>query len=162
MKSDNQTLREAIRSYIKKVIKESEEEHKADAEWMVDKIATALDAATSKDKEYQYAAATDSSSLKQLAQSIKKQKQDEQVLKETFLDWLAGGARSLGRGIIDRRAGYLTQALKYDPKLQRMAKDAGLSGKDFESKIYGLMQKDTSFLKALASGNLRSRGPGRF
>jgi ribosomal protein S20 len=72
MKSDNQILREAIRSYIKKVIRESEEEQKADAEWIVDKIATALDAATNKDKDYQYAAAFDSIKLKKLAQDIKK------------------------------------------------------------------------------------------
>ena len=165
MKSDNQILREAIRSYIKKVIRESEEEQKADAEWIVDKIATALDAATNKDKDYQYAAAFDSIKLKKLAQDIKNDKQSDDadgVLKETFLDWLAGGARSLGRGIIDRRAGYLTQAMKHDPKLQRMAKDAGLSPRDFENRIYGLMQKDTSFLKALASGSLRARSSFKF
>lgn len=159
MNVNEQLLRESIRLYAQKIRKENKE---ADAEWMIDKIATALDAATNKDKDYQYAAAIDSEEFKQLAQDLKKEKQDEQVLKETFVDWLAGGARQWGRGIIDRRAGYLTQALKYDPKLQRMAKDAGLSGKAFEDKIYTLMQKDTSFLKALASGELRSRGAGRF
>ena len=85
---------------------------------------------------------------------IKNNKQSDDadgLLKETFLDWLAGGARSLGRGIIDRRAGYLTQAMKSDPKLQRMAREAGLNPRDFENKMYGLMQKDTSFLRALAS-----------
>ena len=159
MNANERLLRESIRLYAQKIRKENKE---ADTEWMVDKIATALDAATNKDKDYQYAAAFDSDEFKQLAQDLKTQKQDEQVLKETFIDWLAGGARQWGRGIIDRRAGYLTQAIEYDPKLQRMAKDAGLSGKDIESRIYGLMQKDNAFLKALASGNLRSRGAGRF
>jgi hypothetical protein len=159
MNANETLLRESIRLYAQKIRKENKE---ADAEWMVDKIATALDAATNKDKDYQYAAAIDSDEFKKVAQDLKKQKQEEAVLKETFVDWLAGGARQWGRGIIDRRAGYLTQALKYDPKLQRMAKDAGLSGKDFESRVYGLMQKDNAFLKALASGNLRSRGAGRF
>jgi hypothetical protein len=154
MKSDNQILREAIRSYIKKVIRESEEEQKADAEWIVDKIATALDAATNKDKDYQYAAAFDSIKLKKLAQDIKNNKQSDDadgVLKETFLDWLASGVSKVGKDIIDRRAGYLTQAVKSDPKLQRMAREAGLNPRDFENKMYGLMQKDTSFLRALAS-----------
>ncbi len=41
MKSDVQRLREALRSYIRKVIKEGD---KADAKWVVDKVATALDA----------------------------------------------------------------------------------------------------------------------
>ena len=39
--------------------------------------------------------------------------------------------------------------MKYDPKLQRMAKDAGLSSKDFEGKVYDMMKRDNSFLKAL-------------
>jgi len=152
MKSNHQRLREAIRSYIKKAIKENKQ---ADAEWMVDKVATALDAATNKDKDYQYVAAFDSEEFAQLAQDIKKQKQEEEVLKETFLDWLAGGASKWGREIIDRRAGYLTQALKNDPKLQRMARDSGISTRDFESKMYGLMKSDSSFLKALATQRFR-------
>ena len=152
MKAYEYILREAIRRYAQKIRKENAQ---ADAEWMVDKIATALDAATNKDKDYQYAAAFDSEEFAQLAQDIKKQKQEEGVLKETFLDWLAGGARNYGRGIIDRRAGYLTQAMRYDPKLQRMAKDAGLSPKDFEGKIYGLMKADNRFLKALATQTYR-------
>lgn len=152
MKANKQTLREAIRAYIKKTLKEDPQ---ADAAWMVDKIATALDAATNKDKDYQYAAAFDSDKFKQLAQDLKKEKQDEQVLKETFLDWLAGGAEKYGRGIIDRRAGYLTQAMKSDPKLAQMARNAGMSGHDFESKMYSIMKSDTKFLKALATQRYR-------
>lgn len=149
MKSNEQILREEIRRYIKKVIKEDKE---ADAEWVVDKIATALDAAVNKKKDYQYVAAMDSDEFKKTAKDIKNKTNDDesdQQLKETFLDWLASGARSLGKGIIDRRAGYLTQAMKYDPKLQRMAKDAGLSPKDFEGRVYDMMKRDNKFLKAL-------------
>lgn len=152
MKPKHQRLREAIRSFIKKAIKENAE---ADAEWVVDKIATALDAAVNKDKDYQFAAAFDSDKLKQLAQDLKKQKQDEQTLKETFLDWLAGGVNKYGQGIIDRRAGYLTQAIKSDPKLAQMAKNAGMSAKDFESKMYSIVKSDTSFLRALATQRYR-------
>ena len=158
MKSDNQILREAIRSYIKKVIRESEEEQKADAEWVVDKIATALDAATNKDKDYQYAAVRGSKEFNKLAQDIKDKKkdtEDDELLKETFLDWLASGARSFGRGIIDRRAGYLTQAMKHDPKLQRMAKDTGLSPAALEKKIYNMIGRDTNTLKAIVNFRLR-------
>jgi len=152
MKSNHQRLREAIRSYIKKAIKENKQ---ADAEWMVDKVATALDAATNKDKDYQYVAAFDSNKLKQLAQDIKNEKQTDELLKETFLDWLAGGASRWGREIIDRRAGYLTQAIKNDPKLQRIARDSGISARDFESKMYGIMKGDNRFLKALATQTYR-------
>lgn len=146
MKANEYILREAIRRYAQKIRKENAQ---ADAEWIVDKIATALDAATNKDKDYQYAAAFDSEEFAQLAQDIKKQKQEEETLKETFLDWLAGGARNYGRGIIDRRAGYLTQALKHDAKLQRMAKDAKLTPAQFEKKVYSMINQSTDTLKAI-------------
>jgi hypothetical protein len=164
MKSDNKRLREAIRNYAQKLQKENKQ---ADANWIVDKIASALDAATNDKKDYQMAAAAQSDAFKDLAKDLKgkmdsdSNKQDE-VLKETFFDWLAGGAKNYVHGILDRRAGYLQSAMKNDAKLQRMAREAGLSGRDFENKIYSLMQKDTSFLKALASGQLRARGAGRF
>ena len=155
MKSNEQILREEIRRYIKKVVKENKE---ADAEWVVDKIATALDAAVNKKKDYQYVAAMDSDEFKKTAKDIKNKTNDDesdQQLKETFLDWLASGARSLGKGIIDRRAGYLTQAMKYDPKLQRMAKDAGLSPAALEKKIYGMMRNDTDMLRAIVNQRWR-------
>lgn len=152
MNANEQLLRESIRLYAQKLRKENAQ---ADAEWMVDKIATALDAATNKDKDYQYAAAFDSDEFKQLAQDLKKEKQDEQILKETFLDWLAGGINKYGRGIIDRRAGYLTQAMKSDPKLAQMAKNAGMSPRDFENKMYSIVKSDTSFLRALATQRFR-------
>lgn len=152
MNKREQLLRELVRRSAQRLVKENKQ---ADAEWMVDKIATALDAATNKDKDYQYAAALDSEELKQLAQDIKKGKQDEAQLKESFLDWLAGGASKYGQGIIDRRAGYLTQAMKSDPTLQRLAKGSGMSARDFESKMYSIMKGDNKFLKALATQRFR-------
>jgi len=151
MKPSEQILREEIRRYIKKVVKENKE---ADAEWVVDKIVTALDAALSKKKDYQYVAAMDSDEFKKTARDIKNKTNDDesdQQLKETFLDWLASGVSKVGKGIIDRRAGYLIQAMKSDPKLQRIAREAGINQKDFENKIYGLMGRDRDFLKALAN-----------
>ena len=88
MKPNEQVLRKELRRYIKKVIKENKE---ADAEWIVDKIATALDAAINKKKDYQYAAAVDSDEFKKTAKDIKDKTEDgdsDQQLKETFLDWL--------------------------------------------------------------------------
>lgn len=161
MKPNHQRLREAIRSYIRKIIKETTQAQ-ADAEWVVDKVATALDAATNKNKDYQYAAALDSDKFKQLAQNLKKEKQKEQALKEAFLDWLGGGMRYWGRDFIDRKQGYLTQAIGHDPKLQRMAKEFGISNSNFEKTIYNLMQKDTSFLRDLASGKMRAKSAYRF
>jgi len=152
MNANETLLRESIRLYAQKIRKENKE---ADAEWMVDKIATALDAATNKDKDYQYAAAFDSEDFKKVAQDLKKKKQDEAVLKETFLDWLAGGIGKYGQGIIDRRSGYLMQAMKGDPKLAQMARNAGMSDRAFEDTMYKLMKSDTKFLQALATQRYR-------
>jgi hypothetical protein len=152
MNKREQLLRELVRRSAQRLVKENKQ---ADAEWMVDKIATAIDAATNKDKDYQYVAAFDSDELKQLAQDLKKGKQEEAVLKETFLDWLAGGASKWGKEIIDRRAGYLTQAIKNDPKLAQMARDSGMSAKSYEDTMYKLMKSDTKFLRALATQRYR-------
>jgi hypothetical protein len=76
---------------------------------------------------------------------------EEEKLKEGILSWMGGVARNIAYGIIDKRAGYLTQALKYDPKLQRLAKDLKLSTADFESRVTSLLDKDPDFLKALAN-----------
>ena len=152
MKAHEQLLRELIRKRAQKIQKENKQ---ADADWMVDKIATALAAATNKGKDYQYVAAFDSTEFKKIAQDIKNEKQTDEVLKETFLDWLAGGASRWGKEIIDRRAGYLTQAIKNDPKLAQMARDSGMSAKSYEDTMYKLMKSDTKFLRALATQRAR-------
>ena len=152
MKAHEQLLRELIRKRAQKIQKENKQ---ADADWMVDKIATALAAATNKGKDYQYVAAFDSTEFKKIAQDIKNEKQTDEVLKETFLDWLAGGASRWGKEIIDRRAGYLTQAIKNDPKLAQMARDSGMSAKSYEDTMYKLMKSDTKFLRALATQRFR-------
>jgi hypothetical protein len=152
MKAHEQLLRELIRKRAQKIQKENKQ---ADADWMVDKIATALAAATNKGKDYQYVAAFDSTEFKKIAQDIKNEKQTDEALKETFLDWLAGGASKWGKEIIDRRAGYLTQAIKNDPKLAQMARDSGMSAKSYEDTMYKLMKSDTKFLRALATQRYR-------
>ena len=152
MKDHEQLLRELIRKCAQKIQKENKQ---ADADWMVDKIATALAAATNKGKDYQYVAAFDSTEFKKIAQDIKNEKQTDEALKETFLDWLAGGASKWGKEIIDRRAGYLTQAIKNDPKLAQMARDSGMSAKSYEDTMYKLMKSDTKFLRALATQRAR-------
>ena len=152
MKAHEQLLRELIRKRAQKIQKENKQ---ADADWMVDKIATALAAATNKGKDYQYVAAFDSTEFKKIAQDIKNEKQTDEALKETFLDWLAGGASKWGKEIIDRSAGYLTQAIKNDPKLAQMARDSGMSAKSYEDTMYKLMKSDTKFLRALATQRYR-------
>lgn len=152
MKSNERELRKLIRNEVKRMLREDAQ---ASADWYVDKLSTALDAATNKDKDYQYAAAFDSDEFKKLVSRIKQKKQNEAKLKESFYSWLSGKAQKFAGGIIDRRTGYLTNALKDDPKLQRIAKTAGLSSKDFESRVYSLMGRDRNFLQSLATAKFK-------
>lgn len=81
--------------------------------------------------------------------------QEDEKLKEGFLSWMGDVARNVTYGILDKRAGYLTKALQYDPKLQRLAKDLKISRGDFENRITSLMDKDPNFLRALANAKYK-------
>ena len=81
----------------------------------------------------------------------------EHRIEEGLIGWMGNVAKQVAYGIIDRRAQGLSNALKYDPKLQRLAKDLKLTTKDLESRIGSLLDKDPKFLKALATQRYRRR-----
>lgn len=163
--SKEQKLRELIRKQLNEL---SKEDKQAEADYIVDKIMTAIDAATNKKADYQYSSAAASPEVKKLANDLKDKKKskakdlDEALLNEFVFDWLIGGARNWGQQILQRRKGYLDKALAKDPKLQRMAKDFGIPKSQFENKIYNLMKKDSRFLQDLASGKFRAKSAYRF
>ena len=149
-----------------KIVKENKQE---EADYIVDKVLTAIDAATSKKADYQFPATTASPHVKKLAKDLKKGKKEEggddsndEALMNEIFSWLISGAERWGQGILQKRKGYLLKALHKDPKLKRMAKDFGLSDKEFEGKVYGLMKKDRRFLEDLASGKMRAKSAYRF
>jgi hypothetical protein len=72
-------------------------------------------------------------------------------LEEGVMDWMSGVARNMAYSIIDKRGAYLTQAIKSDPKLQKLAKDLKINTSDFEKRVASLLDKDPKFLKALAT-----------
>tara|TARA_R110000796_G_scaffold55882_4_gene129822 strand:- start:4330 stop:4818 length:489 start_codon:yes stop_codon:yes gene_type:complete len=155
-------LRELIRHKINEVTKENKQ---AEADYIVDKVLTAIHTATSKKADYQYPATTTSPHVKKLAKDLKKKKgkdsKDETLMNEIF-SWLISGAERWGQGILQKRKGALEKALHKDPKLKRMAKDFGLSNKEFEGKVYDLMKRDRRFLEDLASGRMRAKSAYRF
>ena len=102
------------------------------------------------------------SDIHKIIREVHQELLEEEKLKEGFLSWMGGVARNITYGIIDKRKGYLQNAIKYDPKLQKLAKDLKISKNDFESRITSLIDKDPDFLKALASGNLRAKSSTRF
>ena len=162
----NEIANELIQHNIIKIIKENKQE---EADYIVDKVLTAIDAATSKKADYQFPATTASPHVKKLAKDLKKGKKEEggddsndEALMNEIFSWLISGAERWGQGILQKRKGYLLKALHKDPKLKRMAKDFGLSDKEFEGKVYSLMKKDRRFLEDLASGRMRAKSAYRF
>ncbi len=163
MDHKEQELRELLRRKISEVTKD---EKQADADYIVKKVLSAIDAATNKKADYQYAAAVSSPEVKKLAKDLNKEKggddsNDEHLMNEIF-SWLISGAERWGQGILQKRKGALEKALHKDPKLKRMAKDFGLSNKEFEGKVYDLMKRDRRFLEDLASGKMRAKSAYRF
>lgn len=156
-------LRELIRQKIKEVTKSDKQQ---EADYVVDKVLAAIDAATNKKADYQYATAATSPEVKKLAKDLKKGKKEDKTTDEAFVNeiftWLIGGAEKWGQQILQRRKGFLLKALHKDPKLQRMAKDFGIPKKDFEAKVYGLMKKDKRFIADLASGKMRAKSAYKF
>ena len=163
MDHKEQELRELIRRKINEVTKD---EKQADADYIVKKVLSAIDAATNKKADYQYAAATSSPEVKKLAKDLKKNeykgKSKNEILMNEIFTWLIGAAERWGQNILKRRKGYLLKALDKDPKLQRMAKTFGIPKKDFENKVYDLMKRDRRFLEDLASGKMRAKSAYRF
>ncbi len=160
-------LRELIRQKIKEVTKSDKQQ---EADYVVDKVLAAIDAATNKKADYQYATAATSPEVKKLAKDlkkgIKKGKKEDKTTDEAFVNeiftWLIGGAEKWGQDILKRRKGYLLKALDKDPKLQRMAKNFGIPKKDFENKVYDLMKRDRRFIADLASGKMRAKSAYKF
>lgn len=84
-------------------------------------------------------------------QKIIREEIREYKLNEDILGWMSGIGKQVAYDIIDRRAKGLNAALKYDPKLSRLAKDLKMTTKDLEDRISSLAGKDPRFLKALAT-----------
>ena len=82
---------------------------------------------------------------------------EEEKLKEGILSWVSGVARNMAYGIIDKRAGYMSQAIKYDPKLQKLAKDLNMDNAAFEKRVNDLLGRDPDFLKALSTASYKRR-----
>lgn len=84
-------------------------------------------------------------------QKIIREELREYRIDEDILGWMSGIGKQVAYDIIDRRAKGLNNALKYDPKLLRLAKDLKMTTRDLEDRISNLVDKDPRFLKALAT-----------
>ena len=81
----------------------------------------------------------------------------EHMLDEDILGWMSGIGKQVEYDILDRRAKGLNNALKYDPKLLRLAKDLKMTSRDLENRISSLVDKDPKFLRALATQRYNRR-----
>jgi hypothetical protein len=84
-------------------------------------------------------------------QQIIREELQNHMIDEDIIGWMAGVGKQVAYDIIDRRAKGLNNALKYDPKLLRLAKDLRMTSRDLEDRISSLIDKDPRFLRALAT-----------
>lgn len=72
-------------------------------------------------------------------------------LEEGLLSWASGTADNIVHGILNRRADIMSSKIFDDPKIAKLAKDLKWDRNELEKRITGLLSKDNSFLKALAT-----------
>lgn len=93
--------------------------------------------------------------IKEMINQIIREELKDHQINEDIMGWMSGIGKQVAYDIIDRRAKGLNAALKYDPKLLRLAKDLKMTTRDLEDRISTLANRDTRFLKALATQRYR-------
>lgn len=91
------------------------------------------------------------SELHKLINEIHQELLEEEKIKEGLLSWAGGVADNIVQSIITNYGNARQSAIYNDPKLRALAKDLKMSQKDLESRVNTLLQRDKSFLKALAT-----------
>lgn len=76
---------------------------------------------------------------------------EEEKLKEGILSWAGGVADNIVQSIITNYGNARQSAIYNDPKLRALAKDLKIDQKELQNRVNTLLQKDKSFLKALAT-----------
>ena len=75
----------------------------------------------------------------------------EEKLKEGLLSWAGGVADNIVYSVLNNYKNIRQTDIFKDPKIKSLAKDLKISQKDLERRVSDLMQRDTKFLKALAT-----------
>lgn len=86
-----------------------------------------------------------------LIQEVHTELLEEEKLKEGLLSWAGGVADNIVYSVLNNYKDIRQTDIFKDPKIKGLAKDLKISQKDLEQRVSSLLQRDKSFLKALAT-----------
>ena len=89
--------------------------------------------------------------FRKLVKEVYQEVLDEEKLKEGLLSWAGGVADNIVYSVINNYKNIRQSDIFKDPKIRSLAKDLKISQSDLEDRVSSLLQKDRSFLKALAT-----------
>jgi hypothetical protein len=76
---------------------------------------------------------------------------EEEKLKEGLFSWAKGTADNIVYSVLNNYKNIRQSDIFKDPKIKALAKDLKISQEDLEDRVSTLLQRDTKFLKALAT-----------
>jgi len=89
--------------------------------------------------------------FRKLVKEVYQEVLDEEKLKEGLLSWAGGVADNIVYSVINNYKNIRQSDIFKDPKIRSLAKDLKISQSDLEDRVSDLLQRDRSFLKALAT-----------
>lgn len=89
--------------------------------------------------------------LQELIQEVHHEVLEEEKLKEGLLSWAGGVSDNIVYSVLNNYKNIRQTDIFKDPKIRGLAKDLKISQKDLEQRVSDLLQRDKSFLKALAT-----------
>tara|TARA_R110000868_G_scaffold221260_2_gene472787 strand:- start:64 stop:366 length:303 start_codon:yes stop_codon:yes gene_type:complete len=89
--------------------------------------------------------------FRKLVKEVYQEVLDEEKLKEGLLSWAGGVADNIVYSVINNYKNIRQSDIFKDPKIRSLAKDLKISQSDLESRVSDLLQRDRSFLRALAT-----------
>ena len=89
--------------------------------------------------------------FRKLVKEVYQEVLDEEKLKEGLLSWAGGVADNIVYSVINNYKNIRQSDIFKDPKIRSLAKDLKISQSDLEDRVSSLLQKDRSFLRALAT-----------
>ncbi|CAB4143714.1 hypothetical protein UFOVP450_206 [uncultured Caudovirales phage] len=89
--------------------------------------------------------------FRKLVKEVYQEVLDEEKLKEGLLSWAGGVADNIVYSVINNYKNIRQSDIFKDPKIRSLAKDLKISQSDLENRVSDLLQRDRSFLRALAT-----------
>ena len=95
------------------------------------------------------------SDIHKIIREVHQELLEEEKLKEGLFSWASGVSDNIIYSVLNNYKDIRHSDIFKDPKIMSLAKDLKISQSDLEDRVSDLMQRDTRFLKALATQRYR-------